>query len=376
MFDFSIEQSIYGGQQQERRMTFFLSSPTTLWLSHTVREVSYLGNTRTTTPRARLAITSLKDVRLLAQPHFLYADHREAERISDPHESSRFGSMPRPKVLVEGETFSLTVIDRDPERSNKAFETRSIAVIEILCLIMTFLSKSNVTWFGTMLYTGDRLVQRFLAAESQALDSEVWLEDVVLHTEDIRAFISKAFAAYHKQAAQGINLRLPILLYSAAQSAPTVDEKFVLMFRGLENLIDLLDKRYPQDRYLTSAEMRKLRRRMRADLAEFGKRPNVIEIVMEKMPELESLTFKRRLLRQLQRVRIELSDIGGQAGVEDLVRVRNKLIHSADKVDIKRIVREGSRLQTILERMLLQLLGWRKRTNTPTYSNRSIWTVS
>ena len=55
-----------------------------------------------------------------------------------------------------------------------------------------------------------------------------------------------------------------------------------------------------------------------------------------------------------------------------MYRVRNHLTHVHGEPPIGDIMVETRRLETIVERMLLKLLKWEGRTNTPTYTNRPI----
>ena len=372
IFDLSIEHSFSPGSTESRQITFFMTGHHESWMSHTFRELSYSGNIKTTAPRARMPIGALRDVRLLARPHFFYTDRYEVERIMDPHDKAEITSAPFPRMQAEAQIFGLTVIDREPDRDDEVFEARAHAVAETLCLIVSFLAKAHVDWFGTSLFTGERLVDNFRPIDSPSPERRAgWMESV-LDPADIRSFLSKAFSAYTKHAMAGVDLRLPIILYVAAQTAPTIDESFILLFRGLEKLIAVIEDRQAGRPLLQTDELEALREAIRSELKTLRKPKRVRGAVYKNVGGLARHSFKHRLLRQLHLRRVGVEDIGGDQGLSSMIVVRNKLIHSGEHIDIEDIIREYGRFETVVERMLLRLLGWRGRTNTPTSTNRGI----
>jgi hypothetical protein len=82
--------------------------------------------------------------------------------------------------------------------------------------------------------------------------------------------------------------------------------------------------------------------------------------------------FVAGLSQHLRRLRLDLSDIGGDGSLRDTIGIRDSLIHAADEPGIGQVVQEHKRLETIVERVLLALLNWRGPTNTPTLQNRPV----
>jgi hypothetical protein len=97
--------------------------------------------------------------------------------------------------------------------------------------------------------------------------SQLRWEDVVLYPKDVRRFLRRAFTAYQERHHYGVRLRLPILTYVAAQSAPTAEEQFILLFIGLEKMVDMLD---PHPEILTRGELKKIAKSFRRE--EHGQR--------------------------------------------------------------------------------------------------------
>jgi hypothetical protein len=351
---------------QNRRMTFLVRGPALIWMSDAIRSFSYLGITKTKFPHAHLRLSRAEDVRVTAQPYFLYAS-LPAERLLLPREDGR-GQPLGPHLSAEAEAFALTVTDRHLDRQDADFEARALEVAEILFLIVSFLSKAYVTWYGRTFWSDGRLLENYRHVPETS-DLKLGWEDIVLHPKDVRAFISNAFTTCQENAHGGVNLRLLILIYVAAQSAPTVDERFILLFSCLEKVVDMLDRKYVWE-VIKPSELKTIKLSLRRQLSEMGKDTQTARVITEKIPELARPGFLRRFSEHLKRLKVDLDDIGGHDALRDTIKVRNSLIHSAEEVPIARMVREQKRLQTVVERTLLALLNWRRTTNTPTFANR------
>ena len=131
-------------------------------------------------------------------------------------------------------------------------------------------------------------------------------EDIVLWPKDVRVFISNGFTAYQESARSGVNLRLPILIYVAAQFAPTVDEQFVLLFSCLEKVVHMLDQKYAWD-VLKPNELRTIGKSLRSQLRDIGKDAEIVGVVSEKITELARPAFwRRRLSKHLKRLKVDL----------------------------------------------------------------------
>ena len=360
IFDITIDTDYGPRGQSNRKMTFLLTGPVFIWMSPAIRQFSNLRRTKTRFPSARLQIFGVRDVQITAQPHFLYAHPMQDDR------NRTFGNT---RLSVEAEAFALTLTDRDLDRTDASFAKRALEVVDILCLLVSFISKATVTWYSRTLWSDGRLSENYREVPQVPISRISW-QEIVLYPRDVRSFISKAFTAYAK-GNDGVNLRLPILIYVSAQSARTVDEQFILLFSCLEKVVDMLDQAKPWE-VLKDSELRTIARFLRAQLKEMGKDFQTVATVSEKIKELARPAFRRRLSEHLRRLNIKLDDIGGHDKLRDIIRVRNSLIHRAEEVSIQQIVQDRKRLETIVERVLLTLLNWPGSTNTPTLANRPV----
>jgi hypothetical protein len=105
-------------------------------------------------------------------------------------------------------------------------------------------------------------------------------------------------------------------------------------------------------------------------LEAMGKTEEQIGLIRDKRAELQRIPLKHKEIRHLGLLGVEFADIGGEAGLGKMNRVRNLLTHDHGEVPIRDIAFETSRLETLVERMLLKMLGWQGRDKTPTLANR------
>lgn len=358
---------------RHREATCILGGPTLVWASHATRIYSCRGSVKTVTPRAHFRLAGVSDIGLAARPYFIRASKYDLARSLDPHigAAAVAESFSTAQVSAEAEAFALHIEDRVRSRSDEEFSARSEDVAERLCLLASLLSKTPIRWFEKTIVSGDRLVRIVRDVEVPG-DRGVWWEDIIVLPEDLRAFFSRAFGEYGKLRDAGTDLKIPILLYVAAQKAVSIGDTIILLFRALEALVALLDAQAGGMGLLDAREMKAVRAHLQQFLRQMGKPEEHIDQIIKRASNLSDPPLAYRLKRHLSVLKIDLADIGGEDGVGKMMQVRNRLVHAGKEPPIRQMDEERARLETILDRMFLRLLGWRGRDNTPTYVNRII----
>lgn len=343
--------------EKKRQAVFLLTGPSRLWLCDAIRTLSYTGDVSVKHRDPALPLDSVRD-QVSTAPHFVYAEY--------PRDKGT------PRETGQAELFALTVDDAfDVAREGTAFAADSSALTDRLCLLMSFLSKTYISWFACTYSGGHEVLQSYRNVQTTDSESPSW-EELVLYPQDIRAFLNQAFAGYEKSTLSGFDLRMPMLHYIWAQSSRFAEDGFTTLFFALEKLLSSLDERDPEDDLLTDLELRKLWRVMCPALEEMGKTREQIELILAKRRELQRAPLLHRIKRHLSTLGIDISDIGGEAGLRSMVRVRNLLAHEKGEVPIDEVNYETRRLETIVERMLLKLLSWSGKIRSPTAYNRLI----
>jgi hypothetical protein len=322
-----------------------------------MRILSYTGDVSVKHWDPTLPLDSVRD-QISTAPHFVYAEYPPVK-----------GS---PRETGQAELFALTVDDAfDVARDRTAFAADSSALTDKLCLLMSFLSKTYISWFACTYSDGHEISQSYRNVRTTDSEAPGW-EELVLDPEDIRPFLNQAFAGYEKSTLSGFDLRIPMLYYIWAQSSRFAEDRFTTLFFALEKLLSSLDERDPEDDLLTTSELSKLWKVMRPTLEEMGKTPQQIELVLKKRRELQRAPLMHRIKQHLSALEIDVTDIGDVAGLRSLVDVRNLLAHEKGEVPIDEVIYETRRLETIVERILLKLLSWSGKIRSPTYYNRLI----
>ena len=338
----------------KRHMTFYLTGPSKPWLTTALRTLSWSGNTTTEVHNDILTLDSAAPDTVTVRPHFVYA------------ESPLSGASQ--KHTVEAELYAVSV-DSVPLADDEGtkFSERATALVESLCLLMGFLSKARITWFASILSGGGTFVDVVRDEKTVGIEAPHW-DEMVIYADDIRPFLNIALTAYRNS---DIELRLPILHYISAQSSRFVEDRFTVLFFALEKMLSALDGLEPEE-LLTKKQLSDLWKVVRPELEGMQKTPEQMKLIQDKRTELQRPPLKHRIDRHLAALGVDISDIGGDAGLGRMYRVRNHLTHVHGEVPIEEIMVETRRLETIVERMLLKLLKWDGKTHTPTSVNRPI----
>ena len=353
-------RTVLPGKREEfkRQRTFILEGPSKLWLSNAYRSVSYTGAIRSRRQGSNFSLKGAPHDKISVAPNFFYAEHYRKDY--DHRETIQF------------ERFSLVVTDsKKVERDEQKFSDNAAEVTERLCLLISFLSKARIDWSSSTYFDGRVHVETYRDVPVWKGKEPGW-EELVVGSKELRRFLNKAFTTYDKRTKKGFDLRLPMLHYIAAQTSRYAEDRFTVLFFAFEKLLSSLDAGTKKTLLLTDKELKSLWADMKPALTKMRKSTTQIDLIREKRAELQRYPLKHRVLRHLKPLRIDISDIGAEAGLVSMIKTRNLIAHSHGEVPIKTVVFERRRLETIVERMLLTLLGWKKHDHTPTYWNRPI----
>lgn len=370
MDDFSISRRLIPPIPTTRTAVFHLTGPSDVWPIVHSRSTSYLGKTDTRVVDPALRIARLYDVKVRVRPHFFQPTAQHVEQLADPHQSLLQAMQRDCDLLVEAGRLSLEISDREPDRSEDEFISRATEIAERLCLAASFIAEARIDWYARQLWSSDKLETVNRRAEEQRSNITHWNESIIDFRE-LRKFFSISFGRSPSRAAEENAERLPIVFYVNAVQMNYVDERFITLFRVLEMLVGEASRTISKNNLPTSQQQDELRRGVTELLKTAKIRQPYRSIASEKLNSLFVPTFRRRLTAYLKRNRINYSDVGGDAGLSSMVALRNQLIHGAREPNIRRIIRESGRVETIVQRALLRRFGWKKESNTPSPTNRS-----
>jgi hypothetical protein len=347
IFDFYIDRIFNGSKNTKRRATYFMETPRNIWLSDSIRIQSYDGTTTSKMPNKNFTLNLPYPLSLEVGPHYIF---NKSKII--------------PNIRVEGSLFSINIFDNGWSVSDEIFLKFADSIVDKLSLVMGFLARTQISRYARSMISG-QIHSIFQDDTDKIGDPYINFDEIQISAENIRTFTRDAITAFDALERQKLNLRLPILLYISGHGPGYIGEKFISLFRSLEGLVDMLSSHLVGLENLNRDEARKIKEMIKENFSnDLGDR---LQWVLDKVPELTRPGFMKKLLKILSDKHIKIDDIGGKEGLSEMYKVRNSLIHKGIEPDIIIICREYGRLQTVLDRLFLSMLGWSGSDQTPTY---------
>lgn len=335
-----------------RTITFFLAGPPAHWQISYMPEVSYDGTASmkfhhddTLKPDLPLPFT----VRL--RPHFFYA-HSDHSAVAHVQAIEIKTEQPR------------------EELSDDDFLRAATEFVDDCCLLVSLVAGSWSTWYGYAFEAGDRLVQ---TTRQIRRGPEVDDQDTPVGRWDGRKFLAQAVPALRALRASGKDPRLAMLHAISAREARSLEEEFIRYFFALESLKELHADALDADRVVPENQFRKVRHAVEAGLQALAADPAApftqdhLAAFRRKLPELNRPAFAEILDRLLAHYALEWRDLyppDANLPRPAFVGVRDQLVHTGLS-DPKTLELEIIRLQGLVERILLRMLGWEDLHNAP-----------
>lgn len=253
------------------------------------------------------------------------------------------------------------------------FIKMSLNLVEDVLMLFSFVRGKNLVWFYYNFFGKNgfkRYVKSFFnkRGESKQLDDFKY-DDSFLYRGDAIRFVEKCFINYRRLNEQGLNLKLPIIELNMGKHVKTVNEQFILYFLGIEKIVDLTveDKKIVSDK-----EFEKLHKNIHKFIDDYYKDKNedmCIQIkkekIIEKLPELNRPTFRSLLFELFENLKINKKSFYPENGEFTLIKTRNELFHTKVEPEMEMFVKENIRARSILENLILKLLGWDEYFHSP-----------
>ena len=253
------------------------------------------------------------------------------------------------------------------------FIKMSLNLAEDVLMLFSFVREKNLVWFYYN-YFGINGFKRYVKSffnrkgESKQLDDFKY-DDSFLYRGDATRFVEKCFINYRRLNEQGLNLKLPIIELNMGKHVKTINEQFILYFLGIEKIVDLTVK----DRKIVSdKEFKKLHKKIYKCIDDYFKDKNEdarIQIkkkkIIEKLPELNRPAFKSLLFELFENLKIDNKSFYPKNGAFTLIKTRDKLFHTKVEPEMEMFEKENIRARSILENLILKLLGWDECFHSP-----------
>jgi hypothetical protein len=355
--NFTIEKDIQIHELKERHLSFFLTGPRSLWAVYEIGEVSFTGEEKNEIKDSQIDLNEQLPFEIEVKPWYFYDKTQAPESFQL-----------KTKVLV----LHFKTIKSIEELSNEQFISEATAVVEDLTQLTSFISRQWITWYSYELQTSN-ILRTFVRKTRECSSVEIDHFRSVVPGFQAREFLKIAFTNIRKNRAMGINLHMPLVYFVSGVEAKYLEEQFSILFLALEKIKDMFALQEGIHTSLPNNIYKRLRSSVNEHLNKFFADYNIPSLlhtrlpwIIMKLPELNRPTLHTILLEYLfPKYKITWTDLYPQGSDFTLIKTRNQLFHSSAEIDIEHLIKELHRLQAIVERVILSMLGWSQYHNSP-----------
>jgi len=232
-----------------------------------------------------------------------------------------------------------------------------------LLILYSFLARQWIVWYSYVLADSHK-VHCFYRHTREVTDTKIYHDSIPIKWSDISNFIHSSYKQLNLAKKQGFDLDKAISYYITGSAEKYLETQFTTTFLALEKIkadyesINNLGKILPSDEFET------LRKYISSSISQFTNDKNAECDIKLKIPELNRPPIRSTIDKILQFYSIEWKDLYPEGSDLTIFNTRNKLFHSARKVDFDYLIKEMDRLQILLARIILKILGWNDLSNT------------
>jgi len=343
---------------KERHLTFFLCGPKTMWTVFEMREQSFTGDETIEVLDTHITLDESLPFEIEIVPHYFY------DQTPPPD-----GYQLKTKVLALHFRTTKTVA----ELTDEEFTTQAISITEDLTLLVSFISRRWVTWYSYEFQSNKMLLTYVRQARECPSDSIGHYRSVIpLH--QAREFLKLAFTNLRKLRASSLDLEMPIVYFVSGLEAKYLEEQFTVLFLGLERIKDLFAINKAMLENLPRSEFGRLKSNLSGIIQSAIQTSEIANRVQGKLPELNRPSLRTVLEALFSEYKVEWRDLYPPENGFTLIGTRDSLFHSSKETNFDLFNKELHRLQALLERTMLAMLGWSDIRNSPAEDERK-WLI-
>lgn len=331
----------------ERHLTYFLCGSRTYWPVHMARERNINGDIK----------NEYVDI-----DNEIHHDRFEIKFKLWHY----FDDVEKPiKYEAVANIMAIEIVTKENEEAynDERFINDARTFVEDYLAIYSFISKSRISWFGYQLETNKSFKQYYRRIVEVERRDTSFNQGLVEYNE-FGKFSVIAMENIGKLKEHDMNLHMPILYYISSFETGFIEDKFALSFLALEKIKDMYAVKENIYNIMDDSEFNLLKVKIKDCLAFNIVNKNVKDKINAKIKELQRTPLKAILFSMFERYNIQWSDLYPQQHEFTLARTRDKLFHTNIETDDE-IVKESIRLQSLLERLLLSMLGWHDFHKSP-----------
>ncbi|HUI28830.1 MAG TPA: hypothetical protein VLX91_01345 [Candidatus Acidoferrales bacterium] len=349
--DLTMRKKIPLTDKEERYLVFYLAGPRTLWTTFETGEVSFTGEEKIDVHGTKIELDEQFPFEIETRPWYFY----------DTSPSEKHVNL---KTKIQALSFKATV--PTSELSDDDFVALASSVADDLTLLISFLSRHWVMWFRYELDSQDGM-RAFIRNIRKCSSEDVEYYDSVVPFDHARNFLKVAFGEIRKLRQTGINLHMPLVYYISACGKEFIEEGFSTLFLSLEKIKDMFSMKQNLLEIIKPAKFSKLSHSVRDVIRRELGDDQSFELMSAKLSELNRPSLRSVLDSLFERYGVKWDDLYPINSLFTLIKTRDILFHSSDLIDVNILAKEELRLRSLLERLMLSMLGWKDSSHSPAY---------
>jgi len=275
-----------------------------------------------------------------------------------------------PSTGLQRQLLTLGVTTEQPrsQLSDEEFLSSADQLVDDILLLISFGMKQWTVRYRSVLRAEDRVQKRVRRVKRTVRDREPGDNMVPVPPEDMLAFLQTSLPSLREYREADKSMTTAIQTALSGLHEDYVESQFLSVFTSLEVLKNIYASEEEREFTLGREKFKKLH----SDLK---------EVVQDRLPGDENkekrcelyqslLGVNRRSLRTLLEGMFEKCETGwgdlypaGESA--SLINTRNNLVHGGDISSPSSIAGEFERLQAVIERLILRMLGWKDTSQSP-----------
>lgn len=360
LLDFRKTRTFSEGQESgPRRLLYFLDGPERPWEGVIQREISDEGEF--IYQNSYLGLDLRSPLRLFVTKE-LFSDQ-------DPDDAS---TSLRTHVPMLGVSTDAPKTDLPTD----SFVERADQLLEDVLLLMSLASKQWSVWFSSQLIVPGNLIQDRVQTTSRTVsDHEPADNTVPVPPSDVLDFLRTALPRYMDFREEGGAMKTAIQTALASREEDYVESQFLSLFTALETLKNI----FAEQENLTHLLDQDTFEEMRSDLKDVvrehiggNENSELRREIYKSMFGLNRPSLQSLLDGMLEKYDTGIEDLYPQDKTSTIKDTRNNLVHGRGAPDdINKLTNELFRLQALVNRLILRMLGWEDVSQCPPESRKS-----
>ena len=346
-----------------QQIVFFLYGSQAGWPDWITQTVYSTGNVTTESSDIELDLRELFDGKVTKKPWFFHDNVSIEGR----------------KLLATEKGSVLQFEESHGEESllEQRLIKKLVQLSDDLVILASFISRRKAIWFQYHLLS-ENTIKEYIKSSLLFIQEETNSWDRLVK-ENIREFYKTAIIHINKFRSESHDLIRPIMDIVAGHEAVTLEQKFTLFFLALEKIKEIyLEK----ENISVNVKDKKLWKEIASGIKQIvhSKIDHKLteDLIITKMNELNRPSIREVVKWLMRDYQVFYDDLYPNQTftlpftfpktIKDpatFFTTRNKLIHTADEIDSAHLFKETYRLRSLVERLILKMLGWNDMSGAP-----------